>query len=69
MSGNGIRCLAAAVRRATKADWDELKVLTDAGERLVELNMDGEAGYGRVDMGQVSFWSDARGHPRYRERG
>jgi diaminopimelate epimerase len=55
MSGNGIRCLAAAVRRATKADWDELKVLTDAGERLVELNMDGEAGYGRVDMGPVSF--------------
>jgi len=55
MSGNGIRCLAAAVRRATEADWDALDVLTDAGERRVELTMDGDAGYGRVDMGEVTF--------------
>jgi diaminopimelate epimerase len=55
MSGNGIRCLAAAVRRATKEDWSELDVLTDAGERRVELTMDTDAGYGRVDMGEVTF--------------
>ena len=55
MSGNGIRCLAAAVRRTTKADWDELEVATDAGVRVVSLTMNGDDGYGSVAMGEVTF--------------
>jgi len=55
MSGNGIRCLAAAVRRHTKADWEQLEVATDAGLRQVRLTMHGDDGYGSVDMGEVTF--------------
>ncbi len=55
MSGNGIRCLAAAVRRATRATWDSLDVETVTGTRHVTLTMDGDAGYGSVDMGEVTF--------------
>ncbi len=55
MSGNGVRCLAAAVRRATGATWDCLDVQTDAGARTVTLTMDGDHGYGSVDMGRVTF--------------
>ena len=39
MSGNGIRCLVAAVRRATHATWRELSVITLAGPRTVTLEM------------------------------
>jgi len=53
MSGNGIRCLAAAVHRATHATWNELKVSTQAGVKTVTLNMSGDTGSGSVDMGQV----------------
>src|ERR1700690_4437005 len=42
MSGNGIRCLAAAVRRLTAGTWDSLDVETAAGTRTVTLNMDGD---------------------------
>jgi diaminopimelate epimerase len=55
MSGNGIRCLAAAVRRTTTSDWSQLEVATDAGLRLVDLAMNGDAGYGSVAMGEVTF--------------
>jgi diaminopimelate epimerase len=57
MSGNGVRCLAAAVRRATSADWDELEVTTEAGARRVTLRMDagGRAGDGAVSMGLVTL--------------
>lgn len=55
MSGNGIRCLAAAVHRATHASWNVLDVHTDAGVRAVNLQMDGDAGYGSVAMGEVTF--------------
>lgn len=55
MSGNGIRCLTAAVQRATHAQWRELEVLTDAGRRTVTLSMDGDAGYASVSMGRVTF--------------
>lgn len=55
MSGNGIRCLAAAVRRATRATWDEVDVATAAGERTVCLTMDDGSGYGSVSMGEVTF--------------
>jgi diaminopimelate epimerase len=55
MSGNGIRCLAAAVRRATGEPGETLTVMTDAGERTVSLRLDGLDGYGEVDMGQVSL--------------
>jgi diaminopimelate epimerase len=53
MSGNGIRCLVAAVHRATHATWSELKVSTQAGIKTVTLAMNGDAGTGSVDMGQV----------------
>ena len=55
MSGNGIRCLAAAVRRITDGTWDTLDVETVAGTRTVTLKMDDTAGYGSVAMGEVTF--------------
>jgi len=55
MSGNGIRCLAAAVRLSTKARWNSLDVMTGAGLRTVTLEMDGDTGYGGVAMGEVTF--------------
>ncbi|MHB1250757.1 MAG: diaminopimelate epimerase [Acidimicrobiales bacterium] len=55
MSGNGIRCLAAAVRRATRATWSSLEVMTDAGMREVALSMNEDGGYGSVAMGTVTF--------------
>jgi diaminopimelate epimerase len=62
MSGNGARCLAAAVARATAADRDELVVHTAAGLKTVRLLMESEtSGYGSVDMGDVTFGDDLDG--------
>lgn len=62
MSGNGARCLAAAVRRATHSGVDELVVTTDAGDKTVRLDMVSDtAGYGSVDMGDVTFGEDLEG--------
>ena len=61
MSGNGIRCLAAAVRRATNATWERVEVETAAGRRAVDLWMDGTFGTGSVDMGDVTFGDDIDG--------
>jgi diaminopimelate epimerase len=55
MSGNGIRCLAAAVRRTTGGTWDTLDIETVAGTRTVALEMDDTVGYGSVAMGEVTF--------------
>jgi diaminopimelate epimerase len=55
MSGNGIRCLAAAVRRSTGTTWDTLEVQTVAGPRTVTLKMEDTSGYGSVAMGAVTF--------------
>jgi diaminopimelate epimerase len=55
MSGNGIRCLAAAVRRTTNGTWDTLDVATVTGIRTVTLKMEGTSGNGSVDMGDVTF--------------
>jgi diaminopimelate epimerase len=55
MSGNGIRCLAAAVRRFTSASFDRLDVSTVAGLRTVALEMHGTSGYGSVSMGEVTL--------------
>jgi diaminopimelate epimerase len=56
MSGNGIRCLAAAVRRVTNAHWSSLTVHTLAGARTVALEMHSDDhGEGSVDMGPVIF--------------
>ncbi len=55
MSGNGARCLAAAVRRATRGTWRELDLHTDAGVRHVSLTGDRDAGTGLVDMGDVTI--------------
>jgi diaminopimelate epimerase len=61
MSGNGIRCLVAAVRHVTRATWNSLEVRTGAGLRTVTLDMDGDAGYGGVAMGEVTFGHDLEG--------
>jgi diaminopimelate epimerase len=61
MSGNGIRCMAAAVRRATGAQWSSLEVATEAGVRTVTIELDGDAGYGGVAMGAVSFGAHLEG--------
>jgi diaminopimelate epimerase len=61
MSGNGIRCLAAAVRKETNATWQTLDVLTPAGVRTVDLTMNGDAGYGGVSMGEVVFQDPIEG--------
>jgi diaminopimelate epimerase len=62
MSGNGARCLAAAVRRATHSGADELVITTDAGEKTVRLIMDGDvSGFGSVEMGDVTFGEDLEG--------
>jgi diaminopimelate epimerase len=59
MSGNGARCLAAAVRRAVGSEDEALEIDTDAGPRTVTLRMDPDSemtsGYGEVAMGEVSF--------------
>lgn len=53
MSGNGIRCLAAAVARSTGAATNPLEVETAAGPRAVELVLDDArlTGSGSVTMG------------------
>ena len=54
MSGNGIRCFAAAVVRATGA-LSPLTVWTDAGPREVQLTLDGTKGRGSSSMGTVTL--------------
>lgn len=62
MSGNGARCVAAAVRRAVRSSFDELVVTTDAGDKTVRLTMDSDvSGYGSVEMGEVTFGEDLEG--------
>jgi diaminopimelate epimerase len=55
MSGNGVRCLAAALKRSTGARWDEVDVATEAGVRRVRLTLEGADGYGGVSMGPVTL--------------
>ncbi|HVA53242.1 MAG TPA: diaminopimelate epimerase [Acidimicrobiales bacterium] len=55
MSGNGLRCFAAAVRRSTNATWESLDVETAAGTRRVHLSMAETSGDGSVAMGEVTF--------------
>ena len=55
MSGNGIRCVAAAVRRTTGATGEFVDIRTDSGLRRVALVMDGDAGYASVSMGKVTL--------------
>lgn len=62
MSGNGIRCLVAAVRRATNGTWHELLVTTLAGERTVTLEMSSDVeGHGTGLMGTVAFLTAPHG--------
>jgi diaminopimelate epimerase len=62
MSGNGVRCLAAAVLRATSSDDRELAVATAAGLKVVHLAMDSEtSGSGSVEMGEVTLGDDIDG--------
>jgi diaminopimelate epimerase len=61
MSGNGVRCMAAAVRRVADGEWTSLDVMTGAGLRTVSLRMDGDHGYGGVAMGVVTFGRNQEG--------
>ena len=65
MSGNGIRCFAQAL--ATRRGHDEPQlILTDAGERLVELHPTTEPHtvLARVDMGEVTTLEEPEGWDR-----
>lgn len=55
MSGNGARCLAAAVARHWGEQITNVLVDTLAGERLVHIELRGDEGYGSLEMGQVTF--------------
>jgi diaminopimelate epimerase len=62
MSGNGARCFAGAVRRATGATWNELLVDTMAGVKTVQLEMTSDTtGRGSVAMGEVTLGNDLDG--------
>ncbi len=61
MSGNGIRCLVAAVKRATGHDEETVRVTTDAGERVVHLSMNDDEGYGSVEMGGLDVLAPLEG--------
>jgi diaminopimelate epimerase len=62
MSGNGARCFAAALRRATGSSWHELVVDTLAGRRTVRLDMTNEfSGRGSVAMGAVTLGNELDG--------
>ena len=61
MSGNGIRCLVAAVRRSTGRSEREMRVSTLAGERLVTLDLREDCGVGSVDMGPVTLGTTLEG--------
>ena len=61
MSGNGIRCLVAAVRRATGRSDREMCVNTLAGPRLVTLDLRDDCGIGSVDMGPVTLGTTLEG--------
>jgi diaminopimelate epimerase len=54
MSGNGIRCFAQALA-ARRGDLEPLRILTDAGERVVTLTADADPTvlHAAVDMGEV----------------
>ncbi len=54
MSGNGARCLAAALRRRL-GGAGPVRLATGAGERVVEIELVGERGHGSVDMGPVEL--------------
>lgn len=61
MSGNGIRCLAAAVRRSSAGTWETLDVRTLAGVKVVTLTMEETSGWGSVAMGEVTFSETIQG--------
>lgn len=70
MSGNGIRCFAQAVA-AHRGDLEPQRILTDAGDKTVELlaTDDPATIMATVDMGEVSplgapsGWADLGCHP------
>lgn len=57
MSGNGARCLAWVAVRDGLGDGKQLTVATDAGLRVIELEMEPQGALTRaiVDMGPVTF--------------
>ncbi len=61
MSGNGVRVVVAAWKRATKDDRSMISVHTGAGIRQVSLALDGVVGEGSVLMGPVTLRTTLEG--------
>jgi diaminopimelate epimerase len=58
VSGNGLRCLGAAIARRVLQTGEVSRVITTgAGERNVHVNITGDTGTGEVDMGDVVLTS------------
>ncbi len=55
MSGNGVRCLVGAVARTRGLVRGIMTVLTDAGRRDVDFDLDGAIGRAEVSMGPVEL--------------
>jgi diaminopimelate epimerase len=53
MSGNGIRCLAHAIAMERGVGAVELRIATDGGIRVVQVDGDGPVAAASVDMGEV----------------
>ena len=62
MSGNGIRCFAQSIAMR-RGNLQPLRVLTDAGERMVELSDGSRSGelFAAVDMGPVETLPEPAG--------
>lgn len=65
MSGNGIRCFAQALARR-RGDLDAQRILTDAGERTLELTATDDPSIilAAVDMGEVGPLDEPEGWQR-----
>lgn len=55
MSGNGLRCLTAAVLHSRGEAHGSLGVVTEAGHRVCEVTLEGTSGRGGSSMGAVTL--------------
>lgn len=60
VSGNGLRCLGAALARRVMQTGDVSRTITTSvGDRDVHVTISGDSGSGTVDMGEVTIKSGA----------
>ena len=55
MSGNGLRCLTAAVLHSRDESHGVLEVVTEAGRRVCEVTLQADSGVGGSSMGIVTL--------------